>query len=110
MQNKIFKKNNKKRLAISEIILLITSVLAFSFLVGQSLPLVSAAGECITSTTGTEVKISTIIDVSSWCEQNGRSSVCNGGSGSWTLREDKKHACANDGESSSLLVKVQGNY
>lgn len=42
MGRKIIKKNTRKRLAISEIILLITGIVAFSCLLGNTLPIASA--------------------------------------------------------------------
>ena len=45
MQGKIIRKKVEGGLAISEVILLITSIIAFSYVLGNSLPVVSAWGE-----------------------------------------------------------------
>ena len=42
MQDKTIKKNHRKKLVINEIILLVMGIVAFSFMVGQSLPVVNA--------------------------------------------------------------------
>ena len=91
------KKLRKERgLAISQIILLIVGIIAISYVVGESMDLVSAQGQevdkdCIK---GTNAKLSNI-DQNAWCENNGRSAVCSsGGSGSgWRINQDQLGEC-----------------
>jgi len=95
MQEKIIKKKVKEGLAISEIILLITSIIAFSYVLGNSFSVISAAQEmCIKSaTTGEEFKVNDIMDINAWCEANGRSQVCTGGSKNWKLSIPLMYQC-----------------
>ncbi len=97
MQEKIIKKNHRKRLAISEIILLITGIIAFSCLLGNSFPVVNAyeggAEMCIKSSAGIEFRVNAIIDINAWCLANGGSQVCTGGSNNWKLRVELIYPC-----------------
>jgi len=105
MQEKIIKKNRRKRLAISEIILLITGIIAFSCLLGNSFPVVSAqnADLCTKDKNGNEVRVSTINNVNQWCLENGGSAVCDGGSNNWILRT---HACPTEETTKVLSTAI----
>lgn len=98
------KKGVEEGLALGEIILLITSIVAFSYVLGSSFSVVSAVEvgaveECVT-VKGIEVKVSEIMaqigtgkkykTLWDWCLANGGSDICTGGSQNPQL---KKHPC-----------------
>ena len=94
MGRKINRKKMHGGLAIGEIILLITSIVAFSFILGDGFSVVSAEGECVTSSTGKTFTVSEITatigsgkqysNLWAWCLAHGGSDVCGGGSGAAT--------------------------
>jgi len=73
-------------MAISQIFLLIISIVAISYAVGSSVGLVSAQEEnCVQ---GTNIQVSSIDDPNTWCPANGGENVCIRGSGiTWLLKE-----------------------
>ena len=84
----------KSSLAVSEVIILLISMFAFAYLVGQEFPSVNATDVCTKNVkTGQPVKVTGInnvndqIQVNAWCINNGGSDVCDGGSGAWFLRQ-----------------------
>lgn len=94
LENKMKKKSGKERgLAISQIVLLIVSIIAISYVFGEGVGLVSAQGpdKCIKSAkTGQEFKVSEI-DPRTWCDGNGGREVCT--YSPHKLRNDKKYTC-----------------
>ena len=91
------KKRGNSGLAISQIILLIVSIVAISYAIGGGVGLVSAqTGQCILKKTneadpGTAIPLPNIDindekAVNNWCYNNGRSDVCTGGSPNYKLR------------------------
>ncbi len=102
MKKEYFKKKSKigrGSLAISQIIILVVSLIAFSYFIGSEFAVVSAAGgtKCVqvVDSKGISLGIAKVssseVDtqkkVTVWCTQNGGSAVCNGGSGKEVLRE-----------------------
>ena len=90
--NNILRKEGKgKTLAISQAISIILSTIAIAYILASTFPVVSADEPgFVIGCTLTNVPVSSITDVNSWCLDNGGSSVCNGGIGGWSL---KKKTC-----------------
>ena len=94
MKKEIFRKREKMKkgsIAVSQIIILVVSLIAFSYFIGSEFRVVSAADVCTRNNDGAPVKVTGInvntqSQVNTWCVANGGSAVCNGGSGAWTLR------------------------
>ena len=91
---------NKGSLAISQIIILMISIIAISYAIGSEFSVVSAqeAEQCIRSEERGGFtfisEVNKITDVKQWCNDNGRSAVCSGGSENWQLRGDKFFDCS----------------
>ena len=82
----------KGSIAVSQIIILVVSLIAFSYFVGSEFKIVSAADVCTRNNAGAPVKVPAGVDVNiqsqvnSFCMSSGGSAVCDGGSGNWRLR------------------------
>ncbi len=109
MRNKLKKRGG---LAISQIFLLIISIVAISYAIGSHVGFVSAQAEgelCTKGKNGLVVKVNTITNVNQWCLDNGatrstNSPVCNWiGTNVWEL---KTFECATDQEGRSFDISM----
>ena len=105
-------KKNKNRigLALTQISVLILSIIAVGYIIGD-IGLVGAQEEeeCVKSTTtGTVYKVSDVSEMddatfNKWCDKNGGIAVCEGTSGDYTvIKESAIFECSKDKESSSF--------
>ncbi len=85
-RNNFFSKSHRGGLAVSQIILLIASTIAISYVLGGQFQVVSAQEEQCYIVGGGKYKLSEIGDPNEWCPAHGGSSVCNGGSNAWSLK------------------------
>ena len=74
------RRNKRGAVAIGQIVVLVVSIIAFSYFIGSEFKIVSAE-----SCTLLGDKVSSV-NVNSWCTNNGGDSVCTGGSGNWQLK------------------------
>ncbi|HEB47292.1 MAG TPA: hypothetical protein ENI22_02375, partial [Candidatus Pacearchaeota archaeon] len=73
-RNNFFSKSHRGELAVSQIILLIASTIAISYILGGQFQVVSAQEEqCVTDKNGVEVKVSEIDNIPGWCSVNSNS-------------------------------------
>jgi len=94
MKNIFRKKDKKGTLVIIQIIILVLSTIAFAYIIGSEIPVVSAdPTQCIRSTSrgvisAPNINLNDQNAVNQWCSiSTNRADVCNGGSGSdWHIR------------------------